>query len=221
MLKKARITGLFLTLLGLTSLLHIVDYYTVISIPAEVLITCRLLSWASFVAYAIKKNSLTTWILVSMVLGVEVGLNFPDLAQNLQVLSNIFLKLIKAIIAPILFGTLVVGIAGHANQKQIGRMGWKSLLYFEVITTIALVIGIVCINITQAGAGISVPPGFEQDLPITQPQSWQDLVLHIFPENIAKSIYHGEVLPIVVQCFVCRFHGYDKRRKAQTGIELC
>lgn len=198
MLTKTRLTGAFLILLGIASLLHIVDYYTFAEVPQSVLITSRLFAWAAFIAYALKKRSLTTWILVSMVLGVEIGLNFPDFAQNLQVLSSIFLKLIKTIIAPILFSTLVVGIAGHANLKQVGRMGWKSLLYFEAVTTIALVIGIVCINITQAGTGISVPPGLSQELPETKPQNWQDLVLHIFPENIAKSIYHGDVLPIVV-----------------------
>ena len=88
-----------------------------------------------------------------MILGVEIRLNFPHFAQNLSVLSKIFLRLIKTIIAPILFATLVVGIAGHSNLKQVGRMGWKSILYFEVVTTLALVIGILAINITNAGPG--------------------------------------------------------------------
>jgi proton glutamate symport protein len=148
--------------------------------------------------YAIHKKSLTTWILVSMIIGVEIGLNFPEFAQNLQVLSKIFLRLIKTIIAPILFSTLVVGIAGHSNLKQVGRMGWKSILYFELVTTLALVIGLVAINLTQAGEGIVLPVGFKQDLPETKPQGWEEVILHIFPENIIKSIYHGDVLPIVL-----------------------
>jgi proton glutamate symport protein len=133
-----------------------------------------------------------------MIIGVEIGLNFPEFAQNLIVLSRIFLRLIKTIIAPILFATLVVGIAGHSNLKQVGRMGWKSILYFELVTTLALVIGIFAINITKAGEGIVLPEGFKQDLPETKPQTWDEVVLHIFPENFIKSIYHGDVLPIVV-----------------------
>ena len=142
--------------------------------------------------------SLTTWILVSMIIGVEIGLNFPDFAQNLSVLSQIFLRLIKTIIAPILFATLVVGIAGHSSLKQVGRMGWKSILYFEIVTTLALVIGLLAINITRAGDGIVLPEGFNQDLPEAKAQGWKEVVLHVFPENIIKSIYHGDVLPIVI-----------------------
>ena len=133
-----------------------------------------------------------------MVIGVEIGLNFPDFAQNLSVLSQIFLRLIKTIIAPILFATLVVGIAGHSNLKQVGRMGWKSILYFEVVTTLALIIGLLAINFSRAGDGIALPEGFEQDLPEAKAQGWKEVVLHVFPENFVKSIYHGEVLPIVV-----------------------
>lgn len=150
------------------------------------------------IIYAIRKGSLTTWILLSMVIGVEIGLNYPDFAQNLQVLSKIFLSLVKTIIAPILFSTLVVGIAGHSNLKQVGRMGWKSILYFELVTTLALVIGLIAINITQAGAGIVLPEGFNQELPEAKAQTWSQVILHVFPENIVKSVYHGDVLPIVV-----------------------
>jgi proton glutamate symport protein len=133
-----------------------------------------------------------------MAIGIEIGLDFPAFAQNLQVLSKIFLRLVKTIIAPILFATLVVGIAGHSNLKQVGRMGWKSILYFEVVTTVALIIGLIAINLSKAGEGIHLPEGFHQDLPAAQPQSWQDVILHIFPENIVKSMYNGDVLPIVV-----------------------
>ena len=158
----------------------------------------RWITWVFVILYAFNKKSLTTWILVSMIIGIEIGLNFPHFAQNLSVLSKIFLRLIKTIIAPILFATLVVGIAGHSNLKQVGRMGWKSILYFEVVTTLALLIGILAINITKAGAGIVLPPGFNQELPEAKAQGWQDVVLHVFPENFIKSIYHGDVLPIVL-----------------------
>ncbi len=77
-------------------------------------------------------------------------------------------------------------------------MGWKSIVYFEIVTTLALVIGIMAINITQAGAGIKLPEGFHEELPQAKKQSWQDHIINIFPENIVKAIYHGDVLPIVV-----------------------
>lgn len=146
-----------------------------------------------------KRKSLTTWILFSMVIGAEFGYDFPAVAQELKVVSKIFLKLIKTIIAPLIFGTLVVGIAGHADLKQVGRMGWKSILYFEIVTTIALFIGLFAINISKAGVGIQLPPVSEKEtIEVPAPEGWQDVVLHIFPENIAKSIAEGQVLQIVV-----------------------
>src|SRR5690606_2894934 len=111
----------------------------------------------SLILFAWYKKSLTTWILVAMVVGVEIGLDFREFSQNLSFLSKIFLRLVKTIVAPLLFSTLVVGIASHSNLKQVGRMGWKSLLYFEVVTTFALIIGLIAINISGAGRGIEVP----------------------------------------------------------------
>jgi proton glutamate symport protein len=180
------------------AIIHFLSLNNIISFSEPVLITSRWILIASLVVYALYKKSLTTWILTSMAIGIEIGLDFPVFSQNLSVLSKIFLRLVKTIIAPILFATLVVGIAGHSNLKQVGRMGWKSILYFEVVTTLALVIGLIAINISKAGQGILLPEGFHQDLPETKPQGWQDLILHIFPENIVKSIYNGDVLPIVI-----------------------
>lgn len=148
--------------------------------------------------YAFYRRSLTTWILVSMVIGIQLGFQFKEFALELHVLSKIFLKLIKTIIGPILFATLVVGIAGHSNLKQLGRMGWKSLVYFEIVTTLALIIGLIAINISKAGEGIILPEGYHQELPPVKAMTWQDHVLEIFPENIAKAVAEGQVLPIVV-----------------------
>jgi proton glutamate symport protein len=134
-----------------------------------------------------------------MVIGAEFGYDFPAVASELKVVSKIFLKLIKTIIAPLIFGTLVVGIAGHANLKQVGRMGWKSILYFEIVTTIALFIGLIAINISKAGVGIELPPTTDSEkLSVPPPSGWEETILHIFPENIAKSIAEGQVLQIVV-----------------------
>ncbi len=197
-MKQKIVIRLILIGLAITSILHVLEFYTTVSLHPFVLIGSRWLTWFFVIFYAFQKKSLTTWILVSMIVGVEIGLNFPVFAQNLQVLSKIFLRLIKTIIAPILFATLVVGIAGHSNLKQVGRMGWKSLLYFEIVTTLALVIGLLAINITQAGAGITLPAGFNQELPEAKAEHWDEIILHVFPENFIKSIYHGDVLPIVL-----------------------
>lgn len=167
-------------------------------LPSFISQLARWTTLAVFLALAIKKRTLSIWILFSMYAGILIGITSPEIAQNLQVLSKIFLRLIKTIIAPILLSTLVVGIAGHSSLKQVGRMGWKSILYFEILTTIALALGLIIINITQAGVGVHLPAGFHEELPKAAPQTWKDILIHIAPENIAKSIYEGEVLQIVV-----------------------
>jgi len=188
---------IFITLTT-AAIFHLIDLYNFNSIPPAFLRVLRWIFITSLALFAVYKKSLTTWILTGMVIGIEIGLDFPELAKNLKVLSNIFLRMVKTIIAPILFSTLVVGIAGHSDLRQVGRMGWKSIVYFEVVTTIALIIGLIAINLSQAGVGIHIPSGFHEELPTTVPQTWQDIVLHIFPENIIKSMYNGDVLPIVV-----------------------
>ena len=194
-----RIAGLLsLLLFTILAVFYTLQLNGLVEFPHLLLQTTRWVFIACLLVYALFRRSLTTWILVSMVVGIEIGLDFPEFSQNLKVLSNIFLRLVKTVIAPILFATLVVGIAGHSSLKQVGRMGWKSILYFEVVTTIALAIGLIAINISEAGKGILIPEGFKETLPEVKPQSWQDVVLHIFPENFAKSVYHGDVLPIVV-----------------------
>jgi proton glutamate symport protein len=184
-------------LLTLAAVLAVFAFYGLIAVPPGVLLTSRWLAIAALVAYAIQRRSLTTWILVSMVVGAEIGHEYPAIAINLRILSQIFLRLIRTIIAPLLFGTLVVGIAGHADIRQVGRMGVKALLYFEVVTTIALLIGWASINITRAGVGINLPAAAEQVQAPTA-RTWQETVLHIFPENIARSVAENEVLQVVV-----------------------
>jgi proton glutamate symport protein len=157
--------------------------------------------WTAIIAllvHGVWRKSLTTWILVSMIVGAEIGHDWPGVAVNLRVFSLIFLRMIKTIIAPLLFATLVVGIAGHPNLKQVGRMGIKSLLYFEVVTTLALFIGLAAINISRAGVGVELPQGTRTDQIAPVKQTPTDIVLHVFPENIAKSVAEGQVLQVVV-----------------------
>jgi proton glutamate symport protein len=133
-----------------------------------------------------------------MLIGIVIGYDFPQVAVKLDVLSKVFLKLIKTIIAPLIFATLVVGIAGHSNLKQVGRIAWKSILYFYFATTFALFIGLLAINFTKAGSGITEPTDMGEALQKPAQQTWQDMILHIFPDNIAKSIVEGQVLQVVI-----------------------
>ncbi len=159
----------------------------------------RWLAIVGLVFFGIARRSLTTWILVSMVAGAAIGHDFPHAAANLRVLGLVFLRLIKTIIAPLLFGTLVVGIAGHADLKKVGRMGVKALVYFEVVTTLALFIGLAAINISKAGVGVQLPPPSKAEQAVVpQHESASDTILHIFPENIAKSIAEGQILQVVI-----------------------
>lgn len=188
-----------LALLFVVSLLTVLNQYKLISINETFLMVTRWSFMAVLVGYAVQKRSLTTWILVSMILGAEFGHDFSSVAVNLNVVSQIFLRLIKTIIAPLLFATIVVGIAGHSDLKQVGRMGWKSLVYFEIVSTIALVIGLIAINISKAGLGVNVPQNMAHaELANVQPMKGTDIILHVFPENIAKAIYEGQVLQIVI-----------------------
>jgi proton glutamate symport protein len=189
---------LVLFLISLAAILAFLNHYNILAVPSIALLFSRWLAIAGLFLYGFKKNTLTTWILISMVVGAEIGHDWPEVGMKLQVLSKVFLKMIKTIVAPLLFATLVYGIAGHSDLKQVGRMGWKSILYFEVVTTVALFIGLAAINISQAGVGIKLPPGSHEALPDVAPQTFNDIILHIFPENIAKSIAEGQVLQVVV-----------------------
>lgn len=197
-MNKQKALLIFLSTLALTSILPVAKHFGSDLLSPSVLTFFRWITIGTLCLYAWYRKSLTTWILISMVAGAEFGHDHPETAVKLQVLSKIFLKMIKTIIAPLLFGTLVLGIAGHSSLKQVGRMGWKALLYFEIVTTIALFIGLAAINISKAGVGIELPADSHEELPKVQAQTWNDIILHIFPENIAKSVAEGQVLQIVV-----------------------
>lgn len=160
----------------------------------------RLVAILLLVWFAVQRRSLTPWIFVAMVAGAELGFDAPALAVSLRVFSDIFLRLIKTIVAPLILATLVTGIAGHGDLKSVGRMGIKSLIYFEVVTTLALVIGLAAINLSKAGVGLSLPPaaGSSEVIAAPPPTHWQDFLLHVFPENIAKSVAEGQILQVAV-----------------------
>jgi proton glutamate symport protein len=170
----------------------------IVALPALATALLRWLAIILIAANAASRRSLSGWILVGLLAGAELGHDAPAFAVKLQFLGTIFLRLIKVIIAPLLFGTLVVGIAGHADLKKVGRLGIKSLVYFEIVSTIALLIGFAAINLSRAGEGVRLPPSTTAETLNVAPHTATQLITDIFPENIAKSVAEGQVLQVVV-----------------------
>jgi proton glutamate symport protein len=149
---------------------------------------------------SVRRISLTKWILIFMVVGVLVGWLNPDLGTSLKPLSTVFLRLIKSIVVPIIFGSLVVGIAGHGDDmKRVGRLALKSIIYFEIVTTVALVVGLVAVNLTRPGIGIRLSGSAEQGQQLAQKTtSFGGFLEHIVPQSFFEAAATNEVLQIVV-----------------------
>ncbi|HTU35790.1 MAG TPA: dicarboxylate/amino acid:cation symporter [Candidatus Acidoferrum sp.] len=159
------------------------------------------LRWLGLAVLAVdgwRRKSLTYWIFVSMLLGAEIGLDNPHLAEHLRILSDIFLRLIEVIVAPLILGTLITGIAGHGDVRGVGRIGWKSLVYFEVVTTIGLFIGVAAIDFSHAGSGLAVAASAHAAAQAPALINWGTFLLHIFPENIAQAVAQNDILEVAV-----------------------
>jgi proton glutamate symport protein len=160
-------------------------------------------------------------IFIGLFVGITVGWLFPHVGIMLQPGADIFLRLIKTIIAPLVFGTLVVGIAGAGNMHSVGRLGFKSMVYFEVVTTIALVIGLLVVNVLHPGLGVHLAPGDATEalsLAAKQP-TFAETITHVFPTSIIDSMARGDVLQIVV--FSILFAAAAGAAKATAIIEMC
>ncbi len=150
-----------------------------------------------------KRLSLTAWIFIAMVLGVALGAAYPDVAKAdwMAALANVFLRLIKSIIAPLIFGTLVYGIAGTGSVKTMGRIGLKALIYFEVLTTIALFLGLAAVNLVRPGEGLTLENS--ATLNVGQaPPTLSGMLEHTFPQSVIDAMARGDVLQIVVFSFL-------------------
>ncbi len=145
--------------------------------------------------------TLTQQIFVGLVLGIIAGAivdrTHPEYAIYFRPFSQIFLRLIKMIIAPLIFATLVAGIAGAGHFKVVGRMGLRALIYFEIVTTLALVIGLVAVNIARPGVGVNLPMGQGSEI-TAKAQTWDQILLHVVPESVFDAMARGDVLQIVV-----------------------
>src|SRR5580700_6476526 len=167
-----------------------------------------------------KRPSLTTWILIALLAGIAFGAFFPGPAKELGILGTIFLRLIKSIIAPLLFGTLVSGIAGAGNVKTMGRIGGKAILYFEVVTTVALFIGLGAVNLIKPGAGVQLQKGTGAGVTQTS-TSLPQILEHTFPTSIIDSMARGEVLQIVVFAFIFGAACASVGTKSRPVVEFC
>ena len=147
------------------------------------------------------KVSGPTRIFVGLLLGILVGWLFPSFAVSIRPLADVFLRMIRMIVAPLLFSTIIVGIAGSGDLRSLGRIGLKAIIYFEVATTVALLLGLVLVNVFQPGAGLSVPLGADtaavSAMERSQASAW-DLLLHLFPTSVVDAMARGDVLQVVV-----------------------
>src|SRR5437588_580921 len=146
------------------------------------------------------RPSLTTQILIGLVLGGVLGYISPKWGNKVYFLRDIFLNLIKSIIAPLIFSTLVVGIAGGGDLKKVGRMGAKALIYFEIVTTLALFIGLAVVNLTKPGVGVALAAPVTstvQQIEANHPKTLVETLVHIFPASVVDAMVRGDVLQIV------------------------
>jgi len=167
----------------------------------------------------LKQISLTSWIFIAMAAGIGLGVAAPDFAKELSPVSRVFLNLIKSIIAPLVFATLVYGIAGTGSAKAMGRIGGKAILYFEVVTTIALFIGLAAVNIVKPGVGVNLP--VEKATLAANKVTLSGMLDHTFPTSIIDAMAKGEVLQIVVFAFIFGTACISIGPKAKTVVDWC
>ena len=167
-------------------------------------------------------TNLTFQVIVAIILGVVVGLNFRDFAPAAQLISKTFISMITMLIAPIIFLTIILGIAGMSDMKKVGRVGGKALLYFEIVTTFALVIGVTVANLIKPGAGfVNHTAADASKLAVYQKAAaemkWGEFIAHIVPANAFDAFAKGDILQIL---FFAILFGYGISKMGETGQSL-
>lgn len=155
----------------------------------------RWLGVLCFAAAGLCRPSLMTWTFVAMVAGVELGCDAPGMAAEARLPADLFLRLIRMIVAPLLLSTIPTGIAGYGDLRSVGRVALKALVFFEVVTTAGLAIGLVAMNLAGAGWGVG---SVGRAAPSAPAENWQQFVLNIFPENIAQAVAQNRLLQVAV-----------------------
>lgn len=139
-------------------------------------------------------------VIIGIITGVLVGWLFPSFAPAAKLISEMFINIIRMVIAPVIFFTIVLGIAGAGNLKKVGRLGGKGLIYFEVVTTLAIIIGLVIANIIKPGAGVthsSIAGANVSAIKDAKAFDWADFILHIVPSNIVDAFAKGDIIQIL------------------------
>ncbi|WP_018616540.1 C4-dicarboxylate transporter DctA [Segetibacter koreensis] len=139
-------------------------------------------------------------VIIGILAGVVVGSLFPSFAPTAKLISDMFINMIRMVIAPVIFFTIVLGVAGAGDLKKVGRVGGKGLLYFEVVTTIAIIIGLVVANVIKPGAGVthsSVTGANVKAITDTKGFDWADFILHIVPANVVDAFAKGDIIQIL------------------------
>lgn len=169
----------------------------------------------------IKWPSLTTQIFIGLFAGIAIGWLYPHIGLAIEPGAEVFLRMVKTIIAPLIFATLVVGIAGGGHVSSVGRLGLKCMIYFEVVTTFALAIGLLLVNTIQPGVGVNLTSGNEAELAslASKQPNISDIVTHIFPSSVIDSMARGDVLQIVV--FTMLFAVAVSATKATMIVQFC
>lgn len=169
----------------------------------------------------VRRTSLTGWIFIAMAVGIALGAAAPGVARQLSPVSTVFLRLIKSIIAPLIFASLVYGIAGAGSGRTIGRIGIKALIYFEVATTLALVVGLGFVNIVKPGAGLTLQVEATAAVPGAAALSLSQVLEHSVPASIMEAMAKGEVLQVVVFAVLFGLGAAALGAKAKPVVEFC
>src|ERR1039458_626441 len=161
-------------------------------------VALRVTAISLFASGAFFRYSLLVWTFLAMLGGVELGLDLPHFAAQMHFLGEVFLRLIRMIVAPLIFATITTGIAGQSQLRSIGRVALKALIFFEVVTTLGLIIGALAMTLSGAGWGIVLPATQVAPLGVQNMQTWQQVMVNLIPENIAQAVAQNQILQVAI-----------------------